>query len=179
MNTALIRICNGCGVVTAIDMDNTPEHKKDMELHGHTIYEVSDAMTYWKTAGKCKCGEKSEPSPSIARDTTNDENNIKIAKFCGYEETIFSNWPTQLLNTKTGLVETIPNYCEDLKAMHSAECVLLQYCCMWDDYCDLLMKNLVENQGYQAAELLIHSSAKQRAIAFLEIIEGAGDGNSH
>ncbi|MFA7218927.1 MAG: hypothetical protein WC119_00180 [Synergistaceae bacterium] len=71
MNTALIRICKGCGVVTAIDMDNTPEHKKDMELHGHTICEVpqEDAMTYWKSAGKCKCKtiieENAEEPPYI------------------------------------------------------------------------------------------------------------------
>ncbi|MFA7218928.1 MAG: hypothetical protein WC119_00185 [Synergistaceae bacterium] len=108
----------------------------------------------------------------------NDKNNIKIAKFCGYEETILSNWPTQLLNTKTGLVETIPDYCDDLNAMHNAEGVLLNNGSMWDDYCDLLMDNLVKKQGYQAGELLIHSSAKQRSVAFLEIIEREnGNGN--
>lgn len=55
--TALIRICDGCGVVTAVDMENTPGHKAEMYVRGQTIQEVTkeDALLIWKKAGRCMC----------------------------------------------------------------------------------------------------------------------------
>lgn len=55
--SALIRRCDGCQVVTAIDLDNTLKHKREMQMIGQTVYEVSedDARTHFKSAGPCQC----------------------------------------------------------------------------------------------------------------------------
>jgi hypothetical protein len=42
--TAIIKRCNMCGTISAIDLDNTPEHKKEMEQVGYTVVEVSDSI---------------------------------------------------------------------------------------------------------------------------------------
>ena len=54
---SLIRRCNTCQKVTAIDLDNTLGHKREMQMLGQTVYEVShaEAMEMWKAAGKCRC----------------------------------------------------------------------------------------------------------------------------
>jgi hypothetical protein len=56
-DTALIGQCDGCGMVTAIDMVPTPENFKVMRHPGRTIRTVSKAVALemWKRAGKCKC----------------------------------------------------------------------------------------------------------------------------
>ena len=54
---AFIRKCDKCKVVTAIDLDPTEEHWKEMCFYGQTIYTVSEsqAIEEWKTARKCEC----------------------------------------------------------------------------------------------------------------------------
>ncbi|MCK9571590.1 hypothetical protein M0R72_21750 [Candidatus Pacearchaeota archaeon] len=55
----LIRTCDGCGVVTAFDVDNTPEHKADIELYGGTVTEISmaelNSMRDSGRVGPCRC----------------------------------------------------------------------------------------------------------------------------
>lgn len=60
--SALIRRCDGCQTVTAIDLDNTLEHKREMQLHGQTVYEVTEdeARTHFKSAGPCRCRQNKE-----------------------------------------------------------------------------------------------------------------------
>lgn len=54
---SLVRRCDGCGNITAIDLENTPENKEEMQYPGQTVYEVTQerAMDLWKTACKCAC----------------------------------------------------------------------------------------------------------------------------
>ena len=56
-DSAFIRECDTCKMVTAIDLDPTPEHWREMCLYGQTILTVSrdEAMRQWKTSGRCKC----------------------------------------------------------------------------------------------------------------------------
>jgi hypothetical protein len=55
----LIRTCDGCGVVTAFDVDNIPEHKADMEMDGQTITEVTmsglRSIQERGNIGPCRC----------------------------------------------------------------------------------------------------------------------------
>ena len=55
--SAFIRECDTCKMVTAIDLDPTPEHLKEMCYYGQTIRTVphAEAMRLWKTSGRCKC----------------------------------------------------------------------------------------------------------------------------
>ncbi len=57
MTDALIRICNGCNRCTAIDMEDTPEHRKDLEMCGQTVCVVTprQAIAAWESAGPCVC----------------------------------------------------------------------------------------------------------------------------
>lgn len=54
---AFIRQCDTCGVTTAIDLDPTPEHWRELQLYGQTIRKVpiDQAKISWKTASSCKC----------------------------------------------------------------------------------------------------------------------------
>ena len=56
-HSALIRTCDGCGMVTAIDLDAMPQYRAEMRMRGQTVREVDHetAMLAWKTAGPCKC----------------------------------------------------------------------------------------------------------------------------
>ena len=58
--TALIRTCNGCGTVTALDLDNTPDHWREMQWPGQTVKAVTEAEARqaWRNAGPCRCGVK-------------------------------------------------------------------------------------------------------------------------
>jgi len=55
--SALIRRCNTCQTVTAIDLDNTPKHKQDMQMFGQTVFDVTKekAQSHWKEAKACQC----------------------------------------------------------------------------------------------------------------------------
>ena len=57
--SALIRRCDGCQTVTAIDLDNTLKHKRQMQLLGQTVYKVTEdeARTHFRSAGPCRCGQ--------------------------------------------------------------------------------------------------------------------------
>jgi hypothetical protein len=114
---------------------------------------------------------------------SDQEINHKIAEFCGWtnieEEYIPSEcdskyksralYGNKLINTFITRKQ-IPNYTDDLNAIHRAENVLLNMGDEWGVYCDYLMDLIVGEEGYQAGELLIHASAKKRSLAFLTTI---------
>ena len=57
VETAIYRKCNGCGMSTAIDMDDTPQHRKEMKLDGQIVM-VEDServRLLWANAGPCRC----------------------------------------------------------------------------------------------------------------------------
>jgi hypothetical protein len=57
--SALIRRCDGCQTVTAIDLENTLKHKMEMQLLGQTVYEVTEdeVRSQIKSAGPCRCSK--------------------------------------------------------------------------------------------------------------------------
>lgn len=52
---ALIRKCDKCGMITAIDLDVTLKHKREMQMVRQTVHEVTkeEALKLWKNAGAC------------------------------------------------------------------------------------------------------------------------------
>lgn len=58
MNNTLIGRCATCGMVNAIDTEDTPENRMEMEQPGRVIAAVTEqeASDAWKTAGACACG---------------------------------------------------------------------------------------------------------------------------
>lgn len=52
---ALIRVCDTCGKVNAIDLDASEAHENEMQEVGHTVKRMSkaEAKEAWKTAGRC------------------------------------------------------------------------------------------------------------------------------
>jgi hypothetical protein len=76
---------------------------------------------------------------------TDEQINIAIAEACGWEKEFYD-------------LAEIPNYCNDLNAMHEAEK------CIMDESSILYKKEL------EKVSCIWHSTAKQKAIAFLEAI---------
>jgi hypothetical protein len=72
--SALIRRCNGCRRVTAVDVEDTPEHRREMEMPGQTVEVVTrrDADMHWYEGGPCICRQNAEhlarvlPSPECS-----------------------------------------------------------------------------------------------------------------
>lgn len=52
---ALVRRCDVCGIINAIDLDATPARWKELQLPEHTVMKVTEAeaMELWKNAGQC------------------------------------------------------------------------------------------------------------------------------
>lgn len=57
--SALIRRCDICGTINAVDLDATPERWKDLQLPDHTVLHVteSEAVKLWNEHG-AKCDHK-------------------------------------------------------------------------------------------------------------------------
>lgn len=64
-----------------------------------------------------------------------------------------------------------PWFTTDLNAMHEAENYFLNRGDEWNMYTDNLCDIIVHNGGYQAAEMLVHASARTRAQAFVLTLE--------
>ena len=55
--SALIRRCNVCGAVTAVDLDVTEENMRNMVMLGQTVTEVDRlfAKKAWLASASCNC----------------------------------------------------------------------------------------------------------------------------
>jgi hypothetical protein len=55
LHSALIRVCDVCGKVNAIDLDASLESERDMQELDHTVKRLTreEAMKAWKDAGRC------------------------------------------------------------------------------------------------------------------------------
>lgn len=75
--SALIRRCDGCQTVTAIDLDNTLKHKREMQLMGQTVYEVTEdeARTHFKSAGPCRCRQNAH---ALAEERSDDSQQLVV-----------------------------------------------------------------------------------------------------
>ena len=102
---------------------------------------------------------------------TNEEIRIKVAEACGWTEIVHH----KLHAGNEGLLGThiaadgvrdrdwVPDYLNDLNAMHEAETSLTDE--HWDDYAAHL--GLWDDDPYRAAKAL-HATARQRCIAYLK-----------
>ena len=88
---------------------------------------------------------------------------IAIAEACGW--TLFTPDTIQYTAQRSdGKWDLIPDYLNDLNAMHEAEKVLMDYCDGWEDYCHKIKRHFVTSDG------AIRATAAQRAEAFLRTI---------
>lgn len=107
---------------------------------------------------------------------TEQEINIKIAEACGWKP---DNRGVGMLSPQ-GSYEPIPDYCNDLNAMHEAESYAsdnlwaaeqwMQYAANVQDEHPTALINNDEDMMYEVADL-IHASARFRALAFIKTIE--------
>lgn len=53
--SAIVRRCDVCGKINAIDLDWSEEHERDLQLPDHSVLRVheSEALELWKRAGRC------------------------------------------------------------------------------------------------------------------------------
>lgn len=104
---------------------------------------------------------------------TDNEINIAIAKICGWsqcEPKVYFNFSQTVSHAfiKDGAyyggLNSIPDYCNDLNAMHEAEKTLFPH--RMHTYCDYL-RNCADGtfEWYR-----IHTTARQRAEAFLKTL---------
>ena len=99
----------------------------------------------------------------------NKKQRIAIAEACGwtkighYEQEITGRKPTN------GFYEIIPDYLNDLNAMHEAEKMLTEH--QWDEY-ERVLRLVCDGCSYfeGAGKELLHATAAQRAEAFLRTI---------
>ena len=115
---------------------------------------------------------------------TDEQINIAIAEACGLD--VIQNphgskdrpeaWKTGFFTPKaakqrriswpsSAIVKVIPNYCNDLKAMHEAEKVLEEKRLVWK-----YEMTLTRNGGNGFNWSKIHATARQRAEAFLKTL---------
>lgn len=52
---ALLGRCDTCENITAVDLDGTPKHEREMQMPGRTVLRVTkaEAEAAWKTARRC------------------------------------------------------------------------------------------------------------------------------
>jgi hypothetical protein len=109
---------------------------------------------------------------------TNEQINAAIAKACGWEDITESVAPAEFQRRATGMLrdhgnrtptKQIPNYCNDLNAMHEAEKVLKGYeqiaTYVWH------LENRSEDWSTDEHMMATHATARQRAEAFLKTLE--------
>jgi hypothetical protein len=96
---------------------------------------------------------------------TNKRINIAIAKACGWQIKVKA-YHAKPPAGEWKYLDTIPDYCNDLNAMHEAEKALLKLdnsCGHWETYSNTLAAKL-------GCIDIFHATARQRAEAFLKII---------
>ena len=71
--SALIGECDTCGNITAIDLNDTPEHWKEMQYPGRTVKRMpkDEALALWRERGK-RCGHKALIAELRARVAPNE-----------------------------------------------------------------------------------------------------------
>lgn len=96
---------------------------------------------------------------------TDKQINITIAEACGWHTIAFNKGWIKAGDGETQ--GTIPDYCNDLNAMHEAEKALSEE--QWENY-NFILCNLVGGYSKTNKEA-IHASSRQKAEAFLETIK--------
>ncbi len=110
---------------------------------------------------------------------TPEKQRIAIAEACGFSGEFSKRWILEIgmegedkfvfAATRNHLDEEVPDYLNDLNAMHEAEKVLKHQ--QWPDYWNWLFVASTRQSGTGKAEYKVaHASAAQRAEAFLRTI---------
>jgi len=96
---------------------------------------------------------------------TNEQINITIAEACGWREVFLNQNNTPWgFNIGFNYSQRIPDYCNDLNAMHEAEMVIKKDSNLWKCYESFLARIVSGDCG------MFHITANQRAEAFLKTI---------
>ena len=64
----------------------------------------------------------------------------------------------------------LPDYCNDLNAMHEAELTLWHDVCLVEKYQDNIQEEYLHNVGYQGAAYWFMANAHTKAVAFVKTI---------
>jgi hypothetical protein len=94
-----------------------------------------------------------------------EEQRIAIAKACGWTDIGFARFGGTGLDPLDGLRGDLPDYLNDLNAMHEAEKLLLENSGTWTRYVTEL-----KIQSAKFGMPLFHLNATQRAEAFLKTL---------
>ncbi len=97
-----------------------------------------------------------------------DEINKAIAKICGWKNLAFDVWhngTVGVLPTNKDVRSKIPNYCNDLNAMHEAEKFLFL-----KKMAHRYFLHLADFWKGNQSDYYFHSTARQRAEAFLRTL---------
>lgn len=105
---------------------------------------------------------------------TDEQINAAIAKACGWtqieqhppDDTLYGQHPSCTDEVNKYYEYPIPNYCNDLNAMHEEEKVLNVI--QWSRYTQLLNSSYQNNDPIMKA--ICHATARQRAEAFLRTL---------
>ena len=107
---------------------------------------------------------------------TNEQINIAIAEACEWTDCVFveslkltkglppPNNPPIYGAYENGMAQ-LPDYCNDLNAMHEAEKIILNDLKTWRQYVDL-----IRVQSAKSVNPIFHLTARQRAEAFLRTL---------
>jgi hypothetical protein len=108
---------------------------------------------------------------------TKEQINIAIAEACGWEVKV-KKYLAKPPNGEWQYRDKIPNYCNDLNAMHEAEKVLtdVQSTFYWKTLSELV--NNTVGHDFDNQFECIHATAAQRAKAFLRTINKWEGGNN-
>jgi hypothetical protein len=95
---------------------------------------------------------------------SDEQINIAIAEACGWKHIAFNRGWVETGDGETQCV--IPNYCNDLNAMHEAEKIILDDLKTWRQYVDLIRVQSAKN-----GNPIFHLTSRQKAEAFLRTLE--------
>ena len=114
---------------------------------------------------------------------TPEQINIAIAEACGWNDVGFSPSWDAVIGTRyeegTETYAIVPNYCTDLNAMHKAEKTLdFSQCKRFTEHLKTIGDANAELMGHEAENFDWHSTAMQRAEAFLRTFNKWEDQNA-
>jgi len=102
-----------------------------------------------------------------------EQQRIKIAEVCGWEINK-RKWLAKPPNDSWQYLDTIPDYLNDLNAMHKAKQALWKmdwgYRYIFNDHLSNIIKGRIVNRNEWDAETLLDATAEQQAEAFLRTL---------
>lgn len=92
---------------------------------------------------------------------TDEQINVAIARECGWENVYqHPKNPNVWVGKHAGRLQEVPNYCDDLNAMHEAEKLIYKHHWMWTAY----------YYAVGAGPFSLHVTARKKAEALLKVL---------